>query len=138
VSAEDCWGIITHEIEALFRSWKVIDGCKKGAGRVFVAKAVILLAMAAKCPDADHLTNLVYDPAGIDAAALEADLAEARSSEAPAGARANPEPIPNHAFDVHTSEGRRQGATRRDFFKAEHAALKPRQRGLFDEDVENL
>ena len=127
VSAEDCWGVITHEIEALYRSWQVIVKTKKGAGRIFVAKAAILLAQARKCRDADHLTNLVYDTKAVDAAQIAADLDEARR---------RPEPIPEYAFDCHTREGRRRGKTRRDFFRDEHGALRPRQRGLFDGDVE--
>jgi hypothetical protein len=53
-------------------------------------------------------------------------------------ARASPEAIPDYAFDVHTAAGRRNRATRRDFFKTEHAGLKPRQKGLFDQDVDRL
>ena len=129
ISAEDCWGLITFEIEALYRSWQVIDRQKKGAGRIFVAKAAILLAQARKCRDADHLTNLVYDPATIDPTHLEAALDEARKS---------PEAIPDYALDCHTSKGRRAGKTKRGFFKDEYRALKPRQPGLFDDDVEAL
>lgn len=126
VSAEDCWGVITHEVEALFRSWQLIDQQKKGAGRIFVAKATILLAQARKCRDADHLTNLVYDPKAVDEARLEADLDEARRL---------PEQIPDYAFDCHTADGKRAGKTKRDFFIEEQKALKPRQMGLFDEEV---
>ncbi|MFA6134577.1 MAG: hypothetical protein WC869_11240 [Phycisphaerae bacterium] len=129
VSAEDCWGVITHEVEALFRSWQFIDRQKKGAGRIFVAKATILLSMAAKCRDADHLTNLVYDPDKVDAKVLEAELAEAR---------AHPEAIPDYAFDCHTMQGKREGRTKQEFFVQEYEALKPRQKGLFDQDIEEL
>ena len=129
ISAEDCWGVITHEVESLFRSWQFIDRKKRGAGRIFAAKAVILLAQAAKCRDADHLTNLVYDPAAIDAAALEADLAAAREQ---------PEPIPDYAYDCHTAQGRRAGKTKQEFFTEEFEALQPRQAGLFDRDIEEL
>ena len=129
ISAEDCWGVITHEVEALFRSWQFIDRKKKGAGRVFVAKATILLAEARKCRDADHLTNLVYDPATIDAAALEAELVEAR---------AHPEPIPDYAYDCHTFKGKQAGKTKQQFFVEEHQALQPRQAGLFDQDIEEF
>ena len=40
ISAEDCAGIITQEIKALFDSWVLIDKQKRGKGRVFLAKAV--------------------------------------------------------------------------------------------------
>ncbi len=129
ISAEDCWGVITKEVVALHQSWQVIDKQKKGRGRVFVAKAAILLAQAAKCRDADHLTNLVYDPKAVDDAALEADLRAAREAV---------EQIPGYAHDVHTQAGRSAGKTRDDFFVEEHDALAPRQPGLFDSDLEDL
>ena len=126
ISAEDCWGIITHEIEALYRSWRLIDKAKKGGGRIFVAKATILLAMARKCRDADHLTNLVYDQRRIDQNQLMADLDEARR---------HPERIPEYAYDCHTRRGRKAGMTKVDFFRDEFGALHPRQPGLFDQDI---
>ena len=129
VSAEDCWGILTAEIEALYRSWQVIDKQKKGGGRIFVSKAVILLSMAKKCRDADHLTNLVYDPAKIDSAELEASLEEARKS---------PEPIPDYALDCHTRAGKRAGKTKDQFFVEEFDALQPREKGLFDVELDEV
>ena len=127
ISAEDCWGIITHEVESLYRSWQMIDQNKKGKGRIFVAKAVILLSMARKCRDADHLTNLVYDALNIADEQIEQDLAEAA---------ADPPDIPAYAFDVHTQRGRSRGKTKKDFFRDEFEALQPRQPGLFDDLVE--
>ena len=132
ISAEDCWGVITHEIEALYRSWQIIDKQKKGGGRIFASKAAILLSQVAKCRDADHLTNLVYDPAKVDPAVLEAALAEAESS------RTGQEPIPDYAFDCHTMAGKRAGKTKEEFFIEEQDALAPRQAGLFDQDLEDL
>jgi len=129
ISAEDCWGVITHEVEALYRAWRIIDKKKKGGGRVFVAKATILLSMARKCRDADHLTNLVYDAAGIDGRQLEADLEAARMV---------PEAIPDYAWDCHTLRGKRAGKTREMFFVEEYDALRPKQAGLFDQDIEGL
>lgn len=128
VSAEDCAGIITQEIKALFDSWQVIAKSKgTGAGRIFLSKAVIVLCQAEKSRDADHLTNLVYDAKAIDEVALEAALDEAR---------ANPEPIPEYAFDCHTGTGKRAGKTKTQFFVEEHDALSPRAPGLFDDDLE--
>lgn len=128
ISAEDCWGILTQEVESLYRGWQQIDKNfrakgVKGKGRVFAAKATILLAMSKKSRDADHLTNLVYDPKAIPDAELEADLD---------AARANPEPIPEEALDFHTRRGRQAGKTREQFIREEHEALKPREPGLFD------
>jgi replication-associated recombination protein RarA len=129
ISAEDCWGVITHEVEALYHGWQLIQQRKKGGGRIFVAKAVILLAQASKSRDADHLTNLVYDPQAIDDETLERELT---------AARANLEALPEYAFDCHTSKGKRAGKSKRDFFLSEDDALTPRKRGVFDTDLEAL
>lgn len=137
ISAEDCWGILTQEIAALHAAFREVnanpskDG--KAKGRIFISKAVILLASAKKSRDADHLTNLVYDPdqIGVDAETLAAEIAAARRE---------PEDveIPDYALDCHTARGRKAGKTKKDFFLNEHDALKPRQSGLFDSDVEKL
>jgi replication-associated recombination protein RarA len=129
VSAEDCAGIVTQEIKALYDSWAVIHAAKKGGGRIFLAKAVVVLCRAKKSRDADHLTNLVYDQLGIDEATLTKSLAEARASV---------EPIPDYAYDCHTRTGKQRGKTKTDFFVSEHDALSPREPGLFDADLERL
>ncbi len=128
ITAEDCWGILTQEIESLYRAWKMIDKAKPGKGRIFVAKAVILLAQAKKSRDADHLTNLVYDAKALteDEITTELENAEAENID-----------IPEYALDCHTANGRANGKTKKEFFKVEHAALKPRQPGLFDDLVLN-
>jgi replication-associated recombination protein RarA len=123
ISAEDCWGILTQEVWALFEAWREIDKSKKGKGRIFVAKAVLLLCQAKKSRDADHLTNLVYD----------AGLPEAEIDTAIEDVRRNAEPIPDYAIDCHTIKGKLAGMTKADFFRAEHEALKPHQPGLFDD-----
>ena len=127
ISAEDCWGVITQEIEALQRAWALIHKSKPGGGRIFGAEATILLCQARKCRDADHLTNLVYDPKKIDDSTLEVSLNEARTQ---------PEAIPSYAFDCHTQKGKRAGKTKQEFFRDEFKALKPREAGLFDDLVE--
>jgi replication-associated recombination protein RarA len=127
ISAEDCAGVITTEIKALFDSFNELNaGAKKVRSRVFLSKAVIVLCAAMKCRDADHLTNYVYDRRMIDAQRLTAALAESRNS---------PEPIelPEYTFDVHTRKGRMKGKTKADFFRDELGALHPRQIGLFDD-----
>jgi replication-associated recombination protein RarA len=132
VSAEDCWGIITQEIKALHDSYQIINAnlpARKHRGRIFISKAVILLCAAKKSRDADHLQNFVYDQMkGVDPETLADDL------------RTAPEyvPIPDYAFDCHTRSGKRAGATKAQFFSAEHAALRPFQPGLFDDLVDEL
>jgi hypothetical protein len=46
-------------------------------------------------------------------------------------------PIPDYAYDCHTRAGRRKGATKRQFFIDEQAALEPKQMSLFDHLVPN-
>jgi replication-associated recombination protein RarA len=70
VSAEDCWGILTAEVKALHDAYLVVNEglpAKQHRGRIFISKAVILLCLAKKSRDADHLQNFVYDQtAGLD------------------------------------------------------------------------
>jgi replication-associated recombination protein RarA len=127
ISAEDCAGVVTKEIMALHDAWALIDKAQKGRGRVFLGKATILLCQHPKSRDADHLSILVYDPKAVDDAVVERYLKEAR---------ANPEPIPEYAYDCHTSKGKRAGKTKADFLLTEQDALRPRAPGLFDADLE--
>lgn len=131
ISAEDCYGIITKEIEALYNSFMLVNEFKpkkdKLKGRIFLTKAAILLALATKSRDADHLQNLVYDKEMITPEEIDEYLED------------NPNlPIPDYAFDVHTKRGRKRGKTKRDFFKEENEALKPKTLSMFDDLVDRL
>jgi len=130
ISAEDCYGIITQEIKALYDSFLLINNVKsdKCKGRIFISKAVILLCLANKSRDADHLQNLVYDKSmDIKVAEIEKYFEEA-----------NKEEIPEYAYDVHTRKGKQNGKSKLDFFKDEFDALNPRQSGIFDDLVNKL
>ena len=129
ISAEDCFGLITQEIVALQSAWEQVQKPEGVRGRVFLAKAVLVLAGAEKCRDADHLTNLMYDREAVDPDDLLRSLAEGRDER---------EELPEYTFDCHTPAGRRAGKTKGDFFVEEHAALKPRASGLFDDLIEGL
>lgn len=129
VSAEDCAGIITQEIESLQRCWQEAHKKKNGSGRIFAAKAIIILCVQPKSRDADHLTNLIYDRKQLTDEQIEGAITEARE---------NREPIPDYAFDVHTMTGKMRGKTKKEFFVQEHDALEPRQVGLFDADLEKV
>ena len=121
ISAEDCYGVITKEIEALWQGHELVNkGSKEPKGRIYVSKAVILLCDCRKCRDADHLQNFIYDKRMIDADAWLDDV------------RRNPIPIPPYTFDVHTRRGKKMGRTKEEFFRDEYEALNPRERGLFD------
>lgn len=129
ISAEDCWGILTLEVKALHDGYQTVNEgvpARQHRGRIFISKAVILLCLAKKSRDADHLQNFVYDQtAGLDPDKLSEELRQSGDYV----------PIPDYAFDCHTREGRRRGKTKKDFFKAEQAALQPFQPGLFDDLV---
>lgn len=124
ISAEDCYGLITHEIEALWQGHELVNkGKSEPKGRIFVSKAVLLLCECRKNRDADHLQNFIYDKNMVNA---ERWIEEVRSS---------PIPIPPYTFDVHTRRGKKQGRTKEEFFREEYLALNPRVEGLFDEYV---
>ena len=103
ISAEDCWGILTHEVKALHDSYTEINRnspAKTPKGRIFISKAVILLCLAKKSRDADHLQNFVYDKqAGLDPATLTDELEQAGQYV----------PIPGYAYDCHTPRGTQGG-----------------------------
>lgn len=130
ISAEDCAGIITVEVQALYEGFKLVNSGKsdKVKGRIFISKAVILLCATLKSRDADHLQNLVYDQKlSITDEEITVLISEASQTQYL--------PIPGYAFDVHTQKGRKMGKTKKDFFIEELKALSPRQPGLFDDLV---
>lgn len=132
ISAEDCAGCMTQEIKALYDSAALVKRARKKPERIFLAKAAVLLAAAAKSRDADHMSCLMYDAHKPSEAEVRRALAKVEK------AREDRLDIPGYAFDCHTREGRAAGKTRQHFFVEEHDALKPRVPGLFDEDVEDL
>lgn len=127
ISAEDVAGYVTQEIAALHAAYNLInEHTRRGErrGRIFISKAVLLLSAADKSRDPDHLQNLVYDQGlGRTDAEIEASLDDVRRE---------PIEVPDFAYDCHTSRGKKAGRTKAQFFAEEHAALKPRAPGLFD------
>ncbi|HKM44018.1 MAG TPA: hypothetical protein VJY12_01005 [Dysgonamonadaceae bacterium] len=122
ISAEDCYGLITSEIEALWQGHELVNKkAKNPKGRIFVSKAVILLCEVRKSRDADHLQNLIYDRKDVDVEKWIEDV------------RKEPIQIPEYTYDIHTRKGKMRGRTKEDFFREEYEALKPRQKGLFDD-----
>lgn len=122
ISAEDCYGLITQEVEALWQGHEMVNKrAHEPKGRIFVSKAVLLLCEVRKCRDADHLQNFVYDQKLVNADEWLED------------ARKNPIDIPEYTYDVHTRKGKKMGRTKEQFFRDEYDALTPRAKGLFDD-----
>lgn len=127
ISAEDCAGCVTQEVLALHDSFYLVNKGKQKeryGGRIFLAKAVLVLCMARHNRDADILTNYVHDKMReVTESQIEAALAEVK--------RERPE-IPDYVYDCHTLKGKRMGKTKRMFFAEEQAALTNPQPSLFD------
>jgi len=127
ISAEDCAGIITAEIHALYNSFTLVNTPKprKPKGRIFVSKAVIILSQALKSRDPDALQCIMYDhKIGITDSEIEHEIAktdEAAILE-----------LPDYVYDCHTKGGRIAGKTKKHFFASEQKSLTPHQPGLFD------
>ncbi len=132
ISAEDCAGIITKEIKALYDSAmeviKLAQG-NHGAGRIFMGKAIVLLIAQPKNRDADHMNNFTHHESNlIDHEELLKTIDDLIA------AKKKPQ-VPEYVHDCHTSQGKRKGKTKQQFFKEEFEALNDRTDGLFDDDI---
>lgn len=108
------------------RSWEITREGKKDhkTGRLFAAKAILILCYVAKNRDADHLGSFIYDRStGISDQEIEEFLDSCDTEGIP---------IPDYAFDCHTRKGKAQGKTKDQFFQDEFEALNPRAQGVFD------
>lgn len=132
MSAEDCHGIITGEVVALYDAFTILEKKDHGEGCLFVTKAAYLLARGKKSRDVDHLICLVYKADAVSDEQLLAEIAASKDWQAE---------IPDEALDQHTQRGQANGwkkdaATVAKWIKREHAALVPRELGLFDSMAE--
>lgn len=120
VSAEDCAEMVTQEVVALYDAWDKVNKGKgtKDKGRIFIAKAIVLLAKAQHSRDADELNILVSDRLPLEqleeALAEVDELMEIDSSDLE---------IPRWVYDVHTRKGKRMGMTKSKFLRDESDAL---------------
>lgn len=124
ISAEDCYGAMTKEIEALRNSDELVNG-KKEEGRdlIFISKAIVMLCRALKNRDACYFAcNLMMSKAGQEVP--EEYMASIEDCEI--------NRIPDYVFDKHTIRGKKMGRTSLDMIEAEEEALEPRQLSLFD------
>ena len=130
ISAEDCYGIITKEIKALYDSFQIINKGLKGndkKGRIFISKAVILLCEAKHNRDADLLSNFIYDK--------KIGLTDEEIADAFKKIRKEKVEIPEYVFDCHTIKGKKRGKTKEDFFKEEQENLFNEQISIFDDII---
>ncbi|WP_314431666.1 hypothetical protein [Microbacterium lacticum] len=124
VSAEDCADMVTQEVVALFDAWMQVNNRKpvKDKGRVFIAKAIVLLAKSAHSRDADELNILVSDRFP------ESEWQEALDATEPLlGIEVSDLVIPKYTYDVHTRRGKRMGKTKAQFLREESDALTDRR-----------
>lgn len=130
ISAEDCYGVITKEIMALYEAFHIVNKGKKGEelkGRIFISKAIILLCQTKHNRDADLLSNYVYDKKyDISDEEIQRLFEEVRSE--------GKMDIPEYVYDVHTKKGKMMGKTKADFFRDEDTGLAYKQMSIFDVD----
>lgn len=128
ISAEDCYGIVTKEIMALYDAFHVINKNKKNdelKGRIFISKAVLLLCQTKHNRDADILSNYIYDKKyDLTDDEIEKLFDEVRSEGVME--------IPEYVYDVHTIQGKIKGKTKADFFRDEERDLANKQLSIFD------
>jgi hypothetical protein len=129
VSAEDCAGMVTGEIVAIYDAWSVLQRHNPNhprAHRVFFAKAIVLLAKCKHSRDSDELGLLISDR--VTDEHLEKAFAEAKAHivDDPPPPLNEDATIPDYVYDVHTRRGRRAGRTVEAFLKEEHEALTDR------------
>lgn len=126
ISAEDCDGVITQEIESLYNSQEIVSGGKSEKEPIFISKAIVLLCKCMKNRDADYVgCNLFNDHLKDE---IEKEPVNNLSRAELEGGK-----IPDWTYDVHTLKGKRLGRTLSDMIKSEQEALYPKQRGLFDD-----
>lgn len=124
ISAEDCWGCMTTEIEALRQSDEFYNKGKKGYDRngEFISKAVTLLLKARKNRDSDWFAcNMIQSEETLNITEyLKLDDYQKKDD------------LPEYTFDCHTVRGKQMGKTKQDMIESEQAALFPYQEGDFD------
>ena len=127
ISAEDCHPMVTQEIKALYDSFWVINRGKSGKdlkGRVFISKAVIILARCGHNRDADILSNYIYDK--------KISVSDDVISDYFDKVRQQDLPMPEYVYDCHTLRGKKMGKTKKDFFIEEEKSLAYKQYSIFD------
>lgn len=121
ISAEDCEDNITGAIVDLFDGWSIVQkvGQRGDPGRLFIAKAILLLCKVRHSRDADNLLLLVSEryPEREFAAALEEEAQDLLDVDMRDLA------VPEYVYDVHTRRGKAMGKTKKMFMADEEAGL---------------
>lgn len=128
VSAEDCSAMVTGEVVALYDAWNIRTAGKRQTdlGRVFYAKAIVLLAKCKHSRDADELSIMFSDR--LTTEQFESALRESSNILSVRRAATTTEDsdeftIPEWVYDVHTRIGKQRGMTKAQFLRDEHDAL---------------
>ena len=128
ISAEDCYGVITRGIVALYYADQIANQNRKGYDRdpLFVAKAITLLCTAKKNRDACYFACNFMHPHSVlaDENVEHVDITKCRLNDK----------VPDWVFDYHTYRGRMKGKTDLDMIISEQEALTPKQMSLFDNE----
>jgi predicted transcriptional regulator YdeE len=124
ISAEDCFGILTKEILALWEAEK--QTTKKGESEtIFISKAICLICYARKNRDADYFAcNLMHSDTPIPEDQIEHVPIEELKLDA----------IPEYSYDVFTWKGKKAGKDMVDMIVTEQKNLTPHQPSLFDDE----
>lgn len=134
ISAEDCYGIMTKEIIALWEADQEYNKDKKSwteMSVIFIAKALLLLCLARKNRDADYVAlNFMWNDRLLTKEELDefVDSSILDDLQHPERIR-----IPDYVFDKHTILGKRRGKDEIDFFRDEIQQLRPHQESMFDD-----
>ena len=135
ISAEDCYGIMTKEIVALKIADDEVNKNCKGYDRdpIFLAKAVVLLCMAAKNRDACYVgCNFMWPDRTLSEEELNKFLTPVTEEELKQW-KLDEEKIPHWVFDIHTIKGKYMfKKTDLDMTIDEEQALSPHQYNMFD------
>lgn len=125
ISAEDCYGIMTKEIEALREADDVYNQKRKGYERepLFISKAITLLLYARKNRDADYFSCNLMQSERVKNYDEYLHIEDCKFAG-----------MPDYTYDCHTREGKRRGKTVADFIVDEQESLKPKQKGMYDEE----
>jgi replication-associated recombination protein RarA len=121
MSAEDCDDNITGAIVDLYDGWQIVQkvGQRGDPGRLFVAKAILLLCKVRHSRDADNLLLMISERYP----EREFEFTLEQEAQSMLSVDALDLEIPEYVYDVHTRRGKAKGKTKKQFLREEDVAL---------------